>query len=262
MKNKIGLALAAVFLIVVAIVILKDPRSSEVEGKAQIKRGSIVDAVYGIGTLTAEKSLSIKSGVTSGIRKIYAKEGDLVKKGQRLLNLEEAGEFIAPFDGVVSNLSLKEGETVFAQTSILTLTDRSAFYLIVSIEQQAALKVKTGMSVRISFDGMRNKNFSGRVEAVYANSSEFVARISVRDLPENILPGMAADVAIVLLEKQDVLLIPVAAIRSGKVKLKRDSQVKIESITTGLVDGAFAEIISGDLREGDTVLLEGRGGAL
>lgn len=220
-----------------------------------IKRGTIIDSVYGIGTVTAERSFSIKSGVTSTIRRLYAKEGQIVEKGGRLVELEGIGEFTAPFAGTVVAAPFKEGETVYAQASVVTLVDPTDTYLLVSVEQQGALSLKPNLPVKISFDGLREKSFDGKVQSIFSNGTDFLAHISLQEIPNYILPGMTADVAIILQEKKDVLLIPVAALELKDAVLKRNGQTIRVPVKLGLVDGAFAEVLSGDVKAGDEAVL-------
>jgi macrolide-specific efflux system membrane fusion protein len=223
-----------------------------------IKRGTIVNSVYGIGTLTAERSHSIKSGVTSTIRKLYVKEGQIVREGQPLLYLEGIGEYVAPFAGTVVSAPFKEGETVYAQANVMTLVDPTDTYLLVSLEQQGALSLKPSLPVKISFDGLREKVFEGKVDSIFSNGSDFLAHISLQEIPKYILPGMTADVAIVLQEKKDVLLIPVSALELKEAVLTRNGKIIRVPVTLGLVDGAYAEVLSGDVQVGDKAVLEKR----
>lgn len=220
-----------------------------------IRRNSIVESVYGIGTLTAQRSLAIKGGVMTGVNKFYVKEGDRVEKGDRLFDLDGSGPIYAPFSGTIVSSPMREGEAVFAQTAIMTLVDLSDSYLVVSLEQPGMLKVKTGQTAQISFDGFREKAFVGRVESVYSNGVDFLARISVKDLPPVIVPGMTADVAIVLQKKDGVLLAPVAALDGSSVAVVRNGREMKIPVKLGLNDGAYAEVADGDIQEGDQALL-------
>lgn len=220
-----------------------------------IKRGTIVKSVYGIGTLTAERTHNIKSGVTSTIKKIYVEEGQQVKKGEALLDLEGIGKFEAPFGGSIVSSPFKEGETIYPQAIILSLVDPTSTYLLVSLEQQGALDLKTNLPVKISFDGLREQVFDGKVVSIFSNGSEFLAHISIDALPDFILPGMTADVAIVLEEKKDALLVPVASLEDKTAVLSRGGKTVRVPVEIGLVDGAFAEVLSGDVQVGDEAIL-------
>lgn len=220
-----------------------------------VKRGTIIDSVYGIGTLTAERSLSIKSGVTSTIHKLFAREGQSIEMGAKLIELEGIGNFTAPFAGTVVSAPFMEGETVYAQTSVMTLVDPTKTYLLVTLEQQGALRLKPNLPVKISFDGLRDQTFDGQVESIFSSAGDFLARISLTDLPKFILPGMTADVAIVLQEKKDALLIPVASLELKNAVLNRNGKIIRVPVQLGLIDGAYAEVISGDIQVGDESVL-------
>lgn len=215
-----------------------------------LRKGPIMESVYGIGTVTADKSFQLKPGVTTTVERLFVKEGDQVKRGQKLVDLDSA-RFSAPFDGTVTALPVKEGETVFAQSIVLVVVDLTHRYLVVSLEQRAALKVKQGQASRLSFEELRDESFEGLVESVYSNQSNFYVRISAPHLPPQILPGMTADVAISIAEKPDALLVPVAAIEKGVVLVHRGRSRQEVAIKTGVIDGETAEVVSGDLHEGD-----------
>jgi multidrug efflux pump subunit AcrA (membrane-fusion protein) len=227
-----------------------------------LSRGPVVESVYGIGTVTARNSYQLKLGVTSTISKLFVNEGDFVKKGQKLVEIDAGTTFPAPFDGTITYLPVKAGETVFAQAVILTLADLSDRYVVVSLEQRGAVRVRQGQKARMSFDSMRDTSFEGVVQSVYSNENNFLVRIGVTDLPPQLLPGMTADVAIVIAEHQNVLSVPAAAIERGRVLVARGAgRVETVDIRTGIIDGAMAEVISGDLKEGDRVYLRRKAGS-
>jgi multidrug efflux pump subunit AcrA (membrane-fusion protein) len=220
-----------------------------------IKKGSIIESVYGIGMVTATKSFQLKSGVTGNILKIFVKEGDLVKRGSPIVDLEGVF-FRAPFDGTITSLPFKVGEAVFVQSVVYTLVDLLDRYLVVSLEQRGALRVRRGQKAKLSFETIRDESYEGTVESVYSNDGNFLVRIDVSKLPAQILPGMTADVAIGVDEHKDILLAPAAAIESGIVHVKRGFGGPTPvSVKVGIVDGAMAEIVSGDLHEGERLLI-------
>jgi macrolide-specific efflux system membrane fusion protein len=221
-----------------------------------VERGPIVESVYGIGTVMALHSYQIKSGVTSTIDEIYIKEGAAVRKGERLIKIDDV-LYRAPFDGTVTSLPFQAGENIFANTSVLTIVDLRERYVVVSLEQQGALRVKRGLVAHLSFDSQRDKGYAGVVESVYSNETGFLARIEVAGLPDNVLPGMTCDVAIAIESHERSLLVPVAGLEEGKflwVKRERGLAERVEA-KVGIVDKAAAEIVSGNVREGDRILI-------
>ena len=254
-RHRIISSLASLLLIIGVVFARVIIDRSQGTLSAPLQKGSIVEAIYGIGTVTAKRSYSVKPGVISTIIDLYVKEGDFVHKGAKLANLDKV-VYRAPFDGVVNFLPFKVGENIFTQLPVVVLTDLTNRYLVVSLEQQGALQVRAGQKAKLSFDSMRNKTFDGTVESVYSYNSNFLARIDVSSLPAEILPDMTADIAIVIRELKNVLLIPTSALETDSVWVKRGSRIPSKSpVKLGVVDGAMAEVVSGDLKEGDRVMI-------
>ncbi|MGZ3722088.1 MAG: efflux RND transporter periplasmic adaptor subunit [Bdellovibrionales bacterium] len=247
----------AIVLIVAGAAYLSQVWLDRSEGvlSAPVERGAIVQSVYGIGTVFVNRSFQIKPGVIASIYKLYVREGDQVRKGDKLVQLDTS-MWTAPFAATVTFNPFKVGETVFPQTVIMTLVDLADRYLVVSLEQQGALRVQRGQKVKISFDTMRDKNYDGIVSSVYSNDNNFLARIDVAGLPERILPGMTADVAIEILVKKDVMLVPVAALEADHLWVKRGRGMPVRlDVKTGIMDKDLIEINDGSLVPGDRVII-------
>jgi multidrug efflux pump subunit AcrA (membrane-fusion protein) len=257
-------ALALVVVFILAGLLLARTRATKKElGRLSepLRRGTIVERVYGIGTVTARNIYRMKVGVTSVLRQLFVAEGDVVKRGQKLVAFEDSGVRTAPFDGTVTYLPVKAGESVFAQALVLTLVDLTDRYVVVSLEQRAAVRVRQGQTAKLSFENMRENAFEGVVQSLYSNENNFLVRINVNDLPPQLLPGMTADVAITINEHPNALVVPTAAIDVGKVYVQRGvgSPTTI-AIRSGIVDGTMAEVLEGDLKEGDRIYLRERVG--
>lgn len=254
-----GIALAGL-VVLIAVFVLWRHRSREGKTVA-IHRGLAVEAVFGIGTVTAVREFEVKSGVSSGIIDRYVEEGDEVKRGDPLLRLSEGGLVRAPFVGTVSSVAYNPGESVFQGDVIMSLVDRSNMYLLVTLDQRAAVRVRPGLEARINFDGLRETTFMGRVRSVFSNRGRFMTHLDVPDgFPPRILPGMTADVGIVINRKENALLIPAAALVDGKVTYDRNGRRAETPVTTGIVDSGMVEIVGGGLRDGDKVLLPQKSG--
>jgi len=221
-----------------------------------IQRGKIIDAVYGIGTVTPNKRLSVNPMVANTLRKIFVREGDRVKQGAPLYMTDDGNKINAPFDGVANYSPYRVGENAYTTAPVLVFTDLSDLYVVVSMEQQGALRVKVGQDVKLSFDSLRKQNFEGKVNAVYSYSNNFLARIDSIQLPPSVLPDMTCDVAIVIGIHDNALLIPTAAFDNGKVWVKRgDGLPHRVSVKLGVTDGATSEVLEGDLQPGDRVMI-------
>lgn len=155
-----------------------------------------VQAVYGLGTVKSDLIYDLRVGTTVTIAKLFVREGDTVQVGGALLELSNHILFTAPFSGKVTKLPFHVGETVFAQTSLLTLVNLEARYVVVSLEQKGTTLVRENQVAWLSFESLRQEKVLGRVESVYPSDGEFLVRIASSQIPSEILPGMTADVAI------------------------------------------------------------------
>ncbi|QQR81901.1 MAG: efflux RND transporter periplasmic adaptor subunit [Deltaproteobacteria bacterium] len=222
--------------------------------------GPIVESVYGIGTVTARKTYQLKLGITATLDHLYVEEGQFVAAGAPLVDLDSKMKFTAPFSGTVTSLPFKVGESIFPQVPILTLMDLKDLYVVVSLEQQGALRISKGQPVKLSFESLRGQKNSGVVRSLFPNNGEFFAHIDVENLPPAILPGMTADVAIEVGRKEKALLVPVSSISSGHVVVKRNGLKKKVPVQVGIIDGEMAEIISGDLTPEDQIQISEKRG--
>jgi macrolide-specific efflux system membrane fusion protein len=216
--------------------------------------GPIVEAIYGLGTVKTEHVYEVKLGVVKVLKQLYVQEGDTVKKGAPLVRFEGGLLFRAPFAGTVTQIAFREDQSVFPQQTVLRLEDLSTRYVEVSLEQEGALRVRPGQPVRVVFESIRDNVIHGKVAAIFSRGGEFLAHIDV-PLPPNVLPGMTADVAIVTGRKDKALLVPLAAIVDGRVRIRRDGHRKTVKLKIGNIDGNWAEVLSGDLRTTDQVIV-------
>jgi multidrug efflux pump subunit AcrA (membrane-fusion protein) len=226
--------------------------------RSQPKIGPMVESVYGIGTVTARHTFQLKLGVSDTLQKLFIQEGDTVKKGQRLLSFMDNHVALAPFDGVVTELPFKEGESVFPQIPVLTLTDLKNPYVIVSLEQEGALKVRKDQTAILSFESLRNVRFQGTVSAIYPKDGQFLVNIEVPQMPEGALVGMTGDVAIQVESKDKVLQIPMVAVDKGMVTVLKNGLAKKVSVKLGAMDGTWAEVTDNSIQPTDTIILPGK----
>jgi multidrug efflux pump subunit AcrA (membrane-fusion protein) len=192
------------------------------------------------------------------LKKLYIDEGATVKKDDPLVSFVDNHLTRAPFDGVVTSLPYKEGETIFPQLAVLTLTDLKNPYVVVSLEQSGAIPVRNGQKAFLSFESLRGQKLNGTVSAIYPKDGEFYVNIEVPGLPEGILVGMTCDVAIQVSAKDNVLQIPIVAVNQGYVTVLRGGIPKKIPVKLGVTDGTWAEVADNSIQAGDTLILPGK----
>lgn len=253
---KIKLFISAGIVAIIALVIsggiyYKNSRYTYV----QPKKGSIVEAIYGMGTVKTDSKFEVKLGIMAKVEELYVKEGMPAKKDQKLVKIDNGVTFRSPIDGVVTYVGFQQNETALPQVPILKVEDIGERYLEISLEQQGALRVKEGQIADVLFESLRGEKYQGIVRAIYPRQGEFIVHVDVKELSKNILPGMTADIAIKVGEIENALLVPVSSIDNGKIVRKRnDKKSKIE-VKVGKVDGSWAEILSDNLTVDDLVLI-------
>lgn len=222
----------------------------------KVRRGPVKEAIYGLGTVVSEKKFSFKVGVTKTLESAFVSEGEEVKKGAMLLKFTDGLAVRSPLDGTVLDLPFNPGENVFADKPAIVIENLHSLYIEARIDQQGAIRVKAGLPVLLSFENLRSKKFSGKVHSIFPSQGEFVARIQSEILPPEILPGMTADVAIEVAHKEDVLLVPVRAISSGHVLVKRSTGREKVRVDIGISDDEWAEVLGSNLQKDEEVLIK------
>lgn len=175
----------------------------------------------------------------------------------------------APFDGVVAEISTEEGEWVTPSPPglpippVLELFDPGDSYVSAPLDEVDVGRVKTGATVRVTFDAYPGKSFPGRVTRVAdyvvdvrEQNRTFEVEVKLDDdaFASGLLPGTSADVVVVLARKDDALRVPAYAILPGGSVLVLEKGLLVSrKVETGLRGTEWAEVLSG-LREGDAVV--------
>lgn len=177
----------------------------------------------------------------------------------------EAATLVAPFDGTVLEVKAQPGDWVSANTPLIELADLTQLEVRTTVAQEDIMAVHPGQEAVLTFDVLPEETFPGRVKRVIPKKTEgqvvtYEVFIALEGRPAGLLPGMTADVEIVLAEHKDVLVLPRRAIHARpyttvSVPVLVGDQVVTRSVQIGLVGDLNAEILSG-LQEGDRVVVK------
>jgi HlyD family secretion protein len=180
----------------------------------------------------------------------------------------EAATLTAPFDGTVISVGAQVGDLVSSNTTVVTLADLSNMRVLANVDETDISKVEVGQDVLITFDAFAGYQFWGKVLEVplEGNLTQNVVRyqvvVSLPDMSGIALrSGMTANLTIVVGYRENVLLVPILAVRDaeqGQVVILQDS-LRGSGVTApvevGLNDGTYVEVTKG-VQEGDHVLVE------
>jgi len=171
----------------------------------------------------------------------------------------------ATFDGVVTVLSVQEGDVVQVGTQAIQLDDLSKLYLDVQISEVDIPLVVVGQPAELVFDAYFESTFNGEViEIAPVGTSvqgvvEYLVRIEMKDDDARIKPGMTAAVNIVVDEKEDVFVVPNDAIvmSDGQeyVYVRRNGTFEAVAISLGGYSDFYSEVVEADIAEGELIVL-------
>jgi membrane fusion protein, macrolide-specific efflux system len=248
--RRVGLVAILTVLLVVGFLIFWRYNSNE---NLKPKVGNVVESIYGLGTVTADQVYQLRAGIILEVRKLFVKEGDLVKPNDPVVKFDD-NVMRSKIFGTITSVAFKEGELVPPQVPIVTITNLEHLHLEVSLEQQSVLRIKREQKVLISFETLRSEKYEGLVKSVYPRDSQFIVRIELENWPRGVLPGMTADVAIIVGEKKNILLIPIRSIVAGKVTRLRSNKKELVPVQLGVIDGEWGEVTSENISIDDELI--------
>lgn len=194
----------------------------------------------------------------------------------------------SPVSGVVVDRSVDVGQTVAASLQTPTLfkiaQDLAKMQIDANFAEADIGSIRVGQTARFSVDAFANRGFQGTVRQIRLNPTTqqnvvtYDVVVDVNNPEQILLPGMTAYVSIAVAERKDSLLVPNAALRfrpangesepgkpvgkghkgdgfSGKVYVLKDGKLAPVSVTLGITDNRYTEVIEGDLKAEDKVVV-------
>jgi HlyD family secretion protein len=224
---------------------------------AKVSRGDLLNAEYQVRNqqATLEKRPLDLEQLEDSLKQAQLQ----VESAQRTL---EETTLTAPISGTVTILDAKVGERVGAGASIVTVSDLRALEVKINLDETDIPQVSVGQEGAVTLDAFPNAVLTGTVTAIApvaeVESGVVLYPVTVRLLPAEVpvRAGMTADVKITTESRQDVLIVPLRAVRSddGTYYVLRQTPSGFErvDVTLGLTTDTEVQITSG-LKEGDVV---------
>ena len=224
------------------------------------------------------KLVSPISGVVSSID---VKQGDLISSGKtiaRVVNLEKLYVSASVDEVDYSRIALGQAATVSFDaieglavgarvTYISSEAQTSQGIVVVPIELDLLGVDVPQLRSRLSQAGIDPTQFQERLQQLRTQGN--LAQMPQRQLQSSsqnqsarIIPGLSCEVNIVTMSKENVLAVPINAVKfsSGKAYVtvkKSDGSTEEREISVGVRTNNFYEVVSG-LQEGEVVLVTGR----
>lgn len=234
----------------------------------------------------AKATVSINEASLSDARASLSSATAAYDKAKR--NLEYC-TITSPVDGVIIDRRVSIGQTVVSNMSassmFLIAKDLKRMQVWVSVNEADIGSLRDGMPVEFIVDAFPNETFVGKVHKIRLNATmsqnvvTYVVEVSTDNSSGRLLPYLTANVKFILEQRKDVLAVSNAAlrfrpdpamipkeyqdsvktpVRGGKertVWVRNGKDIRPVTVTVGLNDGVMTEIVSGNLKEGDEVIV-------
>jgi len=243
---------AAGALVVFLLVVFIFNRNSGTVTRPRV--APLVEAVYALGTVKADRWYAVRFGMSTIIRKLYVVEGQSVRRGDPLVMTDSSIVFNSPISGVVSLIGYRENEMVPAGQQVLLVSNLDDMYVRVPLDQESIVRVRKGQTAELSFENLRTEKVTGRVESVYPSGTEFIVRVNVDSFPDGVLPEMTCDTAIVIHKKERALMVPASSVTNGKITIIRKGKRMKVPVEVRAVDGQWHEILNDSVKQDDRIV--------
>jgi HlyD family secretion protein len=187
----------------------------------------------------------------------------------RVSDVLQKTTYEAPFDGVITNLPVREGETVVIGiqnspgSTLMTIADMSVITSEVKVDETDIVNVRLGQSADVTIDAIPRKVFHGTVTEIGNNAivrstgvstsqaastseeaKDFKVVVTLQDPPEGLRPGLSSTAKITTATRASVLSIPIQALT---VRSRADLEKK--ETTKGAVQAASVPVDAAKQKE-------------
>ena len=192
-------------------------------------------------------------------------------------------KIVSPVDGIVVSRNVDVGQTVAASFQTPTLftiaQDLTKMQIDTNVDEADIGRIATGMEVEFTVDAYPETTFKGKVFQVrnapitVQNVVTYDVVIKVDNPDLKLKPGMTTNVAIIVSTKNGVVRIPKSALRFSPTPPERNRTARQQQkgpavwilennapkrvpVTAGISDGTYSELLSGEITEGQEVIVE------
>jgi HlyD family secretion protein len=176
----------------------------------------------------------------------------------RVTDVLQKTSYNAPYDGVVTNLPVREGETVVMGiqnapgSTLMTIADMSIITAEVKVDETDIVNVHLGQSAEVTIDAIPKKIFHGTVSEIGDNAivrssgvstsqsasaseeaKDFKVVVNLSDAPLDLRPGLSTTAKITTATRSSALSIPIQALT-----LRSKEQIEQQNNAPGSVHAA------------------------
>jgi Cu(I)/Ag(I) efflux system membrane fusion protein len=227
-------------------------------------------------TAAQEEYLALRRTQTSGLLEVR----DAARRRLGLLGMSEAQiraiesanhaqtriSVVAPRDGVVTELAVREGETVMSGATLARINGVQSVWVHAAIAEAQIALVAPGVTAEVHLSAFPGQTFSGTVETLLptidAASRTQTARIVLDNPTQQLTPGMVGEVRITTDGADETVLVPSEAVivtgtRQVVLVATDGGAFRAQEVRVGAEADGKAEILEG-VAAGERVVLSGQ----
>src|SRR6266849_831657 len=173
----------------------------------------------------------------------------------RVTDVLQKTTYAAPYEGVVTNLPVREGESVVIGiqnalgSTLMTIADMSVITAEVKVDETDIVNVRLGQPAEVTIDAIPKKIFHGTVSEIGDNAivrssglstsqqastseeaKDFKVVVTVQDPPHDLRPGLSTTAKITTATRGNALAIPIQALT-----IRTKSQLEQQKASSGSV---------------------------
>ncbi len=213
--------------------------------------------------MTSQKASTANALMTSGAKEQLeaVKEANEISSSEKLEDYEAAKEGIkADFDGIVTEINVREGSSINKGTTLFTLKSTSDIVIKSSVNKYDIVNIEEGQPASVN---IKNKEYAGKVSRIERMTKEsgtgtgIGIEITLDETSDDIILGLEAKAKIYTANLSDVMRIPLEALNEDEegsyVFVARDGIAEKEFVECGIRNEDMVEIRSG-LSESELVV--------
>ncbi len=211
-------------------------------------------------------------GPTSGTNRYY--EGRIEALKAQISSLEyklSKSRIVAPIDGTVSGLDIKEGQVVSPSQLMMTVFKPGSYQVEVYVLTEDVAEIELGMKVKLVQDREdEDIVFEGTVENIAPSAVKTISPLGLEEqrvkvtirpaVPEGLqlFPGYELEVEFTTAKRENELVVPKTTLfpyeNGDALWVVRSGRAKIQPVKTGFENDRDVTIVEG-LQEGDLVIV-------
>ena len=154
----------------------------------------------------------------------------------------------APADGLVIRRDGEVGQFLPAGQTLFYLSCCAPLRVTAEVDEEDIPRVRVGQKAVLHADALPDQVFDGEVSEITPKGDpvarSYRVRIRLAD-PAGLQVGMTVDANLIVVERQDALLVPSAVIQDGTLWIVADGRLRRQPVRTGVVGAVRTEVLEG-----------------